>query len=355
MKRTSLYTVFSAIFFVVAYVGTVAVCILRLLTTQTPVSDGLVIAAALLVSLVLPLPTLVHEVGHLVFGLAVGFRFYSVCVSRIRIEKRGRKLSVRLLGKNEHAGSCEMLPKSGDGVKGRTIAFALGGAVFNLIYAAVFTLLYFLAPPSGVLFFFELFTLFHIAEAFSALLPVPSPTGLTDGAFVLGLIKNERLSVATLCVMTAQGTVAAQGYRSLGRERLFDLPVVAEDEPVFLALLQLRYRYFTVTGEREEAAKWVNRMASLEIPESASEEVGCELDVFCRLLGAPSVSGPRERNERPPDSFLSRMAAWAADRTGAQEKLEEAKTLLDGDEGTRQYYTALYDWATEISGLEPKV
>ena len=86
----------------------------------------------------LPPNVLIHECGHLCFGALFGMQFVSVSVSRLQISKQG----LRRLGKRAVAGEARMLPRNENKIRLKSAFYSIGGAVFNLIYGAVFLVAY---------------------------------------------------------------------------------------------------------------------------------------------------------------------------------------------------------------------
>ncbi len=282
------YRVFLVVCGIASLVGTV---VIALNGVDPAKGDGAFIwafAFAIVSLVVLPLNTLVHELGHLLFGLIAGMRFSSVRFGRFRLVRIGKKLHFRFLTGKEVAGSCEMYPKDEKRVKERTIAYSLGGALFNLAFGVAFVVSCILLPPHPALYFFQLFAPISLLEAAASLFPVETATGSTDGEVIRSLRKNEPSAVVALHVLTAQGTLAYSDFSALSRELLFSVPVVREDEPCFLALTQLRWQYLFFMGDEEGALKELSRLQETYcyLPEINRGDVACDLVyAYCALMG----------------------------------------------------------------------
>jgi len=237
------------------------------------------LAFAIVTLVLFPVNTLAHEVGHLFFGFLAGMKFASVRFGRLGFYRIGKKLKLRIIRRSEVAGSVEMYPRNTKNVKGKTIAYSLGGIVFNLIYGGFFLASIFFLPFHPALWFFQLFAPLNLLEALAAIFPVTLAAGRTDGGLVLALIKKEPSAVLTVYVMTAQGFVDRGGFSKIDRSLLFDTPVVREDDLSFLALLQLRWYYLISTGDTEGAVEQLLRLEELYdyLPTTAFPEVACDL------------------------------------------------------------------------------
>ncbi len=284
--RKNLYRILVVIFGLAALFGLVMIALSGLKTQDT--AYIWVIAAAIGTLILLPVSTLVHEGGHLLFGWCTGMKFASVRLGLFRIVRVGKKIKIRFLLRNDAAGSCEMYPKDGNQVYSRMVAFSLGGAIFNFLYAIALLLTVFLCEMHPALFFFQLFMPLCFLEGFASLFPAQTAAGGTDGEMVRALIQKEPVAVLSLRVMTAHGILKNADYSALSHELLFDTPVVREDEPAFLAITQLRWQYRFFTGDLEGAQKELSRMEELYdyIPEIARGEVACDLAyAYCAIEG----------------------------------------------------------------------
>lgn len=224
---------------------------------------------------------LLHETGHLVFGSVVGLRFYSFSIRFLQIGRGGR---ICLKNDNDFAGKTVMLPKREGGVRGKLIVFALGGAIFNLIYGCVFLLLYFFVPQTPVMLLFESLAPLSLFEGLLALYPAELSAGKTDGKIVLEQIKNTPDARVLRAVLTAQGILITGSYSDISRGTIFETPVVREDDLLFLSLIQLRWQYCYFCGEKEEALSQIERLRTL-CDYTDNEEIFCDVAWGLAVLG----------------------------------------------------------------------
>ncbi len=97
---------------------------------------------------------ILHEAGHLVFGLLSGYRFLSFRVFRLMWVKQEGRIRLKRLNLTGTAGQCLMAPP--EPVDGRipVVCYHLGGVLMNLIASVVFVVLYLVLPPLPVLSLF---------------------------------------------------------------------------------------------------------------------------------------------------------------------------------------------------------
>lgn len=263
----------------IAAVAATVVFVCFVLHIEYYVTRFTVLAVAAFVLLVFPLNDAVHEGGHLLFGLCAGLKFSALQISFFRIFREGKRLRFQAMKKRAVAGACAMFPNSGKNVRGRMIAFSLGGAVCNLIYGVVFVALFFCLPHDPALLFFEVFAPLSLYEGIVSAVPAELPAGKTDGEAVLGLFKNSPAADLSLRVFTAQGLLNGTTFENLPPELFEDAPVVREDDIAFIAWTQLRWQYYFSLREDQKAVLCLKRLESLYeyVSEEYRAQIACDL------------------------------------------------------------------------------
>ncbi len=232
-----------------------------------------VAGAFLPLCLALRVPSAVHEIGHLCFGLAAGMKPVAVTLSYFRISPSG----VRFVY-GDVAGATEMFPHSGTHIKARAIAYTVGGSALCLLFS-VFPIVFFLLPYHAALLFFACLSFFVVTEGIRAMIPAELPAGKTDGAVLYGILAGRPDEDVALRVMTAQGILYRGSFSDVPKE-LFAAPVVREDLPARHAL-GLLYAQFCFSRRDEAGAK--KQLCRLkEIGEELSSETAEEVE---RYLG----------------------------------------------------------------------
>lgn len=105
----------------------------------------LLIYAAIFLQLV------IHEAGHLLFGLWSGYQFSSFRIGSLMWLREEDKTVLKKLKITGTGGQCLMVPP--DMVEGRfpVVLYNLGGSFMNLLVGAVFAGIYAIAPVGGIL------------------------------------------------------------------------------------------------------------------------------------------------------------------------------------------------------------
>lgn len=242
-----------------------------------PAAPEFVCVAVLLLLIFLKIPVLLHETGHLLFGLAAGMKPVSFSVGMFTAANG--KLS---FSRERTEGKTTMLPRRFKHVRGGIIAYTVGGSALNFIVAAALIPPSIFLPYSPVLVSLGFLGIFSLYEGIRALIPAELRTGKTDGAVLKGLLAHSPEEEVLLRVSAAQAILGGAGFSEIKRELLFDVPVVREDLPAYHALLLLRAQYLFNEEDMDGAKAELFRLAGLNdyYGEELTEEVRRYLAVF---------------------------------------------------------------------------
>ncbi len=146
-----------------------------------------------LLSLILScyLQLILHEAGHLVFGLLSGYRFSSFRIGSLMLAKVEGRLRLARLSIAGTAGQCVMAPPAPD-ENGRipSVLFNLGGSMMNLILSVVLLVLYFSLPQSLFSVFLFICAFVGLFLALSNGIPLHMEMIDNDGRNALSLHKD---------------------------------------------------------------------------------------------------------------------------------------------------------------------
>ena len=155
---------------------------------------------------------IVHEAGHLVFGLLSGYKFISFRVFDFKIIKDvNGKLKIRFERLAGTGGQCLMRAPEYVNGKFKYKLYLLGGVIFNIVFSIVFWLIL----PS---YYTLLFALIGFALAFLNLIPM----GFNDGMTFYHASKDE----TTRFVLYLQ--LEYVYYQSIGKNLLIEKPKIVE-------------------------------------------------------------------------------------------------------------------------------
>ena len=226
LKRWSKYLAGGAVFFLLSFAGGL---LLGRVASQNA-GPGLpgVLAAFGAMLLACWVQIILHEGGHLVFGLLTGYRFSSFRIGSFMWMKEGGKLKLKRLSIAGTGGQCIMAPPPGTAADMPVFWYHMGGAVMNLLTAALCGLLWLFLPYIPFLsVFFLMAALVGVLYAVMNGVPFHSRMVDNDGQNAKNLLKN-RAARESMWMQLAVTEQTAHGVR------LRDMPeewfVVPADE-----------------------------------------------------------------------------------------------------------------------------
>lgn len=140
---------------------------------------------------------IIHESGHLIFGLATGYKFTSFRIGNIMLIKNDKDLKIKSFSISGTGGQCIMSPPDLINNKMPVILFNLGGVILNVLTTIIFTALFIIFKNYHILSYsFEILALFGIYYA--ALNGIPMKMGVidNDGYNALSLQTSEKAQKA---------------------------------------------------------------------------------------------------------------------------------------------------------------
>lgn len=136
---------------------------------------------------------IVHEMGHLAFGLATGYKFSSFRIGSIMIKKENEKFKLCKYSLAGTGGQCLMSPP--DLVDGQmpVILHNFGGCIFNLIISALFCIDAYVHREEPIEFIiYTCMVIIGIAFALTNGIPMQVGPVSNDGYNALSLGKNPK-------------------------------------------------------------------------------------------------------------------------------------------------------------------
>ena len=191
----------------------------------------------------IPLASLLHELGHMLFGAMSGIK---------------SKPHFNILG----SSSCSLIPKKDDKIKARVLLTAYGGVTVNLLVVIVCGALISLGVAPVWL------SVLIPANAYICALnfiPAHYFSGKSDGLLIVEVMDERDEGKVLLAVLTVQAQILnGKPVEEVDESLLFDLPQIREDDQSFIALTELRYEYMKAKGNDTEAQKYKERFEQLK-------------------------------------------------------------------------------------------
>ena len=134
---------------------------------------------------------IIHEAGHLVFGLATGYQFSSFRIGKWMFIKNASKIRLKRFSISGTGGQCLLAPPPYHQGNFPWALYNLGGCIFNLMFSLIFFLCRFVWAPN---IFFNIFSLFSFAVGLILAITngIPMSTGglYNDGKNTLSLRRS---------------------------------------------------------------------------------------------------------------------------------------------------------------------
>ena len=184
------------------------------------------------------LQIILHEAGHLIFGLLTGYRFVSFNVFGF-IWQKGPDGKLRL-GRMQIAGAggqCLMAPPEYKGGDFPFVLYNLGGALMNLLAAALFALLAGAVSLTWVKILLVMQTVVGVVSALFNGLPIPVAAIQNDGKNLL-CIRQDDAARRAFWVQMSVAAAQSQGLRLKDMPEDWFAPVPEEkmDNPIVSVL-----------------------------------------------------------------------------------------------------------------------
>lgn len=233
--------------------------------------------------------TIIHESGHLIFGLITGYKFVSFRIGHFMFIKEKGRLKIKLYNVVGTAGQCLMMPPQWN-EKIPYRLYNLGGCIMNAATALFALAAYFAAGAEG---FFALcmamLAVMGLSMALTNGIPMRIGGISNDGMNAALLGKKENTLRAFWLQLYVNGLIAkGERYRNMPRE-WFRLPEGEElSDPICCAMGVMLYNFCFDMHEFDEAEQTINYMLNAPgLLDVEKNELLCEL-LFLRVLrGAP--------------------------------------------------------------------
>lgn len=222
-----------------------------------------------------------HEVGHLLFGLASGYKFSSIRIYKYALVKDDSGFHIKTFNIQGTGGQCIMtLPEDTDPSKVPFFWYNAGGVIVNVLLFTISIVVLSCCDLGMVAESF--FIMLAFTGAFIALINgVPlSFNGLcNDGRNILLLMRNKRSRRFFLRMMQAASELSrGKRLRNMPREWFEDIPV---DSPKDYFLLANRINYAALLedlGRFDEARRVYEEISSFgkDLPGMIKLEIGAD-------------------------------------------------------------------------------
>ena len=166
-----------------------------------------------LLYLSITIQVIIHELGHLIFGLISGYKFTSFRLLNIMLIKISGKYKIKFFSLPGTAGQCLMTPPE---LKNNVIPYALynlGGSVLNLVTVPLFSCMYFIFRDVMELpIIFIVLAVSGLASGIMNIIPIRFGEVDNDGTNFLTLYRNPD-AIKALYIQCSVNAELAKGTR----------------------------------------------------------------------------------------------------------------------------------------------
>lgn len=285
-----------------------------------------------------------HEAGHVAFAKAAGFTvvYCKAFVFQYNAAKEKKRFTFcsPFLAEQTQAVPKYAEKYAGE-MKKRAALYTAGGLIFGgvfLLITAVFAAAFSVAGANGAsgaaqgISYFCLGALPYAAYLFLLnVVPFTYGGGKTDMRVLADILKQTPCGVRFIAALNAQGRIAeGKAYGEIDGAFLQGLPVIAEDEPLFI--MNLFYLYYAAAeqGDWRTAADTINRVASLAPYLTAQEEKSA----LTELVYMNSVTGDTVQADKCYNAF----SAYGEEITAAENRAAAAYYKLRNDQSRADEY-----------------
>ncbi len=275
---------------------------------------------------------IMHELGHIIFGYTS--KMYCVYAKffcfKIYIKEGKRRLG---FASPFAPDQTQMIPKSGGDMQKRAKSYTLGGLIMSGYLLLILLAGAILCSALGKTSYYLWGTVPYVAYLFLLnVMPCYYASGKTDMLVYQGIKRGYAEEKYMLSAMEIQGQLfAGKTFKEIDEDYYFDLPQIAEDEPLFIMLLDLRYRYYLDKEDFSNASDCLTRLAQVQeyLTNEEFEMLAAEL-VYMHSIRGDVASA--EESGRLCRDFLARETLTAkrilAAYSHALGKMEGVETLL---------------------------
>lgn len=325
-------------------------------TSSKFLSAGLVIVLAKLAT------TVIHEGGHLLAGLCLGFRFSSMHIGRIQIDRPFRISRYRGPG-GWFSGAVNLLPSKTGKLSLRALAMVFAGPAATLLSAYVMFLL-----PYSKGFTSKIFIFFLVLSGVLSLIPARGRVSHSDGARILMLLQNRERGERWLALLKLIGEMAeGVPFESLSPDFLAKAVAIQDNSPDTVAGHYFAYCAAWWQHKDAEAARLLEtclQYSGYTTP-MVREGLICDASIF-QARRRKRVDLAEQWLAVLPDSTVmlglhSRVDAGIleakGDIEGALKKLDDAEMLtltLPNEMQRKVSLESLRRWKSELLAMEHK-
>ena len=300
---------------------------------------------------------IIHEAGHLIFGLISGYEFVSFRIGPLMIKEEEGKYVLKKFKISGTSGQCLMMPDSNwNAYDYPYFLYNIGGSLNNFIVAFISLVLYLMFLENRYLsMVFIMSFVIGITGGLLNIIPLIVGGIPNDGKNIL-LLNKDRQSRKALYMQLYTHGLQSKGTRLKDMpEEYFELPANADlSNPLVASFGVFKSNYLHDKKEFSQAKKYSEDLLTNApgLVDIYKNELRCEL-LFYEIIGLCRkdeierlYTSELQQYIKASSSYVSRRRLMYAYEVFVNKDKEAAKKALDDFEKTAKYYPN----ETEIEG-----
>lgn len=315
---------------------------------------------------------ILHEFGHLIFGLATGYSFVSFRIGSFTLIKENGKFKLKRYGIPGTAGQCLMMPPDLRDGKYPFVIYNFGGVIVNALTSLISILIiaYINNPSSATELFLILFTAAGIIVVLTNGIPLKISGITNDGHNVLSISRDKGARQGFYLQLRVNGLLS-QGmrYKELDKT-LFELEEGSDmSNPVNTSLKMMEYEWHLDNLDFDSARSCLQSLVPYlkDIIPLYVNEINCER-IFLELIGdcdKKLIDRLYNSNLKKyikaakfmmnkPRTLMAYEAFYNQDKEKALDRYKELRYLYDNYpvKGEADMELMLADWIKEVSNWD---
>lgn len=250
----------------------------------------LLFASVLMISIVVSVfaQIIIHEAGHLVFGLLSGYKFSSFRIGSLMLMKSDGKYILKRFSLPGTGGQCLMSPPEIENGRLKYKLFLLGGSIMNILAGLLFIVPYLMfSDIAYVSVFFVVLSL--VGFIFGVMNGIPFSSGLVnnDGYTVLKLGKSsEALYSYWVSLKVAENIAKGVRIKDMPEEWFIIRNTHDIRNSLVLSRAVLRANRLIDEHRFEEAENYINNLLTSRVNMAGIYEIVLNNELlYCELVG----------------------------------------------------------------------
>lgn len=251
--------------------------------------------------------TILHEAGHLVFGLMSGYEFVSFRVGKFTLIKENNKFCIKKFTVKGTGGQCLMMPKIDDYQKCSYVLYNLGGVLMNalvsilcfIIYSSISTNIYLSQFLYGMV-------IFGVITILTNGIPMKIGGISNDGYNILSILKNSTMKYCFYIQLKVHGLLS-KGMRIKDMPlEWFEIDKKSDfSNPLICSIKCIEASYYHDRLEFDKAKSCYEFLInySPNILKLFENEIKCEL-LFYEIIGSQNQDNINELYTKKLKSYI---------------------------------------------------